>query len=70
MLHLPLAELLLLAATSRYAAQHLFQKGGVSGLGFRARTKTQIWMDDHSEKMWFNMKTIYNLPSSFERIHV
>lgn len=67
MLHLLLVELLLLAATFRYAAQRLLQKGDISGLRFRARTKTQIWTDDHS---WFNMKTIYNLPSSFERIHV
>lgn len=42
MFHLPLAEPLLLAGTSRYAAQHLLQKGDVSALRFRARTKTQI----------------------------
>lgn len=42
MFHLPLAEPLLLAGTSRYAAQHLLQKGDVSGLRFRALTKTQI----------------------------
>lgn len=42
MFHLPLAELLLLAGPSTYAAQHLLHKGDVSGLRFRALIKTQI----------------------------